>query len=69
MSCVGFVWFCALRSYIANWNSGVAMHKYIGFVIPSPQIVSRHMEDVGRRWKTLLEDVGKPREIAWKTCF
>ena len=30
-------------------------------------IATRHMEDVGRRWKTLLEDVGKPREIAWKT--
>ena len=33
------------------------------------KIVATHMEDVGRRWKTLLEDVGKPREIAWKTCF
>ena len=33
------------------------------------KIVATHMEDVGRRWKTLLEDVGKPRAIAWKTCF
>ena len=29
--------------------------------------VARHVEDVGRRWKTLLEDVGKPRKNAWKT--
>ena len=45
-----------------KWGGEVRM-----LVRGKAKIVATHMEDVGRRWKTWLEDVGKPRKIAWKT--